>query len=286
LALDAVTCEGVEVADFTLDGASTGVAFSQTVLLTGSLNFTLANVVKPSWMTVQIDGYNLNFTGTPTDSDAGTGIPVSFDVSNDCGLVSVSKTIDVTAVACVAVGISGTPILPDGTVGVAYNYDFDLTGTAPFTLSSITKPTWMTISVVDSTIFFSGTPDASGSSVAVSFTINNCASDTYNFSDTINISALTNCMLLTHQNETIGGSVFMKGTAAHPVASIVTINFTITTSTSNTYTNNVIFAIGGTTTPLVKITYTSGNPTEMFVSQVINSITPSSDSTYTYSDCS
>lgn len=284
LALDAVPCEGVEAPDFNLDGANTGSAFTQTVILTGSLNFTLSNITKPSWMTIQIDGYNLNFSGTPSFSDAGTDIPVNFNVSNDCGLIEVFKTIDVTAVSCVAVSPADTPVLPDGTVNVSYSYSFDLSGTAPFTLTNVVKPTWMSIIITGSTVYISGTPDTTGTNIPVTFTVNNCASDTYDFSDTIDITALTNCIFLMHQSETIGGSIFMKGTAAYAVASIVTVNFTITT-TDDTYTNNVIFQIGNTVTPLVKIEYNSGNPGEAFVSQVINSITPSSDSSYTYSDC-
>jgi hypothetical protein len=89
---------------------------------------------------------------------------------------------------CVPVAITGTPVLPDGQVGVAYNYSIALTGDTPYTLSSIVKPSWMNINVVGSNIVLSGTPIAPGASIAVSFTVNNaCGTD--DVSDTVDISA-------------------------------------------------------------------------------------------------
>lgn len=189
IALEGIICVGVEVPDFTIINAEVDVVFSQSVTVTGSLNFTLANIVKPGWMTISISGYDIVFSGTPSSVDEGTGIVVSFDISNDCGEVSVSKTIDVTTAPCIAVAIVGTPVLPDGSIDTPYTYSFDVTGTAPFNLSAIVKPSWMTIAVNGTTIEFSGTPDVDGTSIPVSFTINNCSGDTANFSDTIDVTA-------------------------------------------------------------------------------------------------
>lgn len=80
--------------------------------------------------------------------------------------------------ACVHVGISGEPILlPDAIAGIAYNYVINLTGTAPFSIGSITKPAWMSIAVVGSTVTITGTPSGGdvATGVTVAFALSNCA---------------------------------------------------------------------------------------------------------------
>lgn len=63
---------------------------------------------------------------------------------------------------------------PDGLVGVPYNFVILLLGTAPFVLSDVTKPSWMTANVVGNAIVFGGTPDATGENLEVSFDLANC----------------------------------------------------------------------------------------------------------------
>lgn len=186
--VDYVPCVAPTVPSFTLADATAGVGYNQTVTLTGKAPFTLSSLVKPTWLNITVSGSIITFSGTPGTGDEGTGITVSFTVSNACGSADGSGTINVSAPPCIAVAISGTPILPDGTVGTAYAYSFAVTGTAPFTLSSIVKPSWMTIAVSGSNINFSGTPDVAGTGETVSFTINNCSSDTVDFADTIDIA--------------------------------------------------------------------------------------------------
>lgn len=95
--------------------------------------------------------------------------------------------------SCEVVGIAGTPLLPDGEVGVPYSYSISLTGAPLFTLFNIVKPSWMTVSlggILDvNTVHFTGTPDVAGA-VTVSFDVSNCSGDGLaSFSDSIDIAA-------------------------------------------------------------------------------------------------
>jgi hypothetical protein len=93
-----------------------------------------------------------------------------------------------TGGGCVPVGVIGS--LGDGSVSVAYSQTLTLTGDAPFNIGSIVKPSWMTISILGTSINLTGTPDTSGSSVVVSFIVGNCdGASVANFADTINIAA-------------------------------------------------------------------------------------------------
>lgn len=92
---------------------------------------------------------------------------------------------------CFPVTIQSGYFMPVGVVGFAYLSSFYVNGTSPFTLSSIVKPSWMTITLSSNLITFSGTPaigDAGNNTV--SFTINNdCGTD--DFLQVFNISAPT-----------------------------------------------------------------------------------------------
>lgn len=90
---------------------------------------------------------------------------------------------------CVDVSISGSPNLPNGTIGTPYSFTFTLVGTPSFRLIDIVKPSWMTIPVIVSGNSFTitGTPNVIGTSIPVSFTVLNCNSGEVSFSDTINI---------------------------------------------------------------------------------------------------
>jgi hypothetical protein len=94
---------------------------------------------------------------------------------------------------CEEVSIPGAPVLPDGEVGVPYNFSLSLSGSPIFTLFNIVKPSWMTITVGGlfdyNTVRFTGTPDESGS-FSVSFDVANCAgSGTISFAQEIEIEA-------------------------------------------------------------------------------------------------
>lgn len=186
--IGADTCEAVVISGApTLPDGYANTAYNYSFALAGDGPFRLSNIVKPEWMNIKSVGSNIVFSGTP-DAE-GTDVAVSFDISNCNGANTVpfSDTINVSTV-CIPVQLLDSPLLPDGNLDVAYNYSISLSGTAPFELVNIVKPSWMTIEVSVSNIVFSGTPDAEGAGVAVSFDVENCTSDTVSFADTIDVT--------------------------------------------------------------------------------------------------
>lgn len=82
--------------------------------------------------------------------------------------------------------------LPDAYVASPYIYSITLTGDAPFALTVVSKPSWMTIAITGSTINFTGTPAGGDvdTDVTVSFTVSNCSAvNSLSFSDTIDVEA-------------------------------------------------------------------------------------------------
>lgn len=214
--LEAIECVGIALPDFTINNAIANEAFSQTIILTGTLPYTLSLVVKPAWMTITVSGNDIVFSGTPTSGDVGSNIGVSFDIANDCGLVTANKTINVTTPPCIAVVIVGSPVLPDATIDVPYSYSFDITGTAPFTLSAVSKPAWMTIAVSGSSIVFSGTPSVSAIGEPIGFTINNCSSNTVVFEDIIDVSANNWLISYTNNDATVNIQLHIGNNGSSP----------------------------------------------------------------------
>lgn len=90
---------------------------------------------------------------------------------------------------CQPVGIAGTIMLPDATIGAPYNASVMLTGSTPFVLANFDGPAWMNASIVQDNVILSGTPldGAGGTNVSVSMVITNCESSFVNYNDTIDV---------------------------------------------------------------------------------------------------
>jgi hypothetical protein len=128
---------------------------------------------------------HLNFTDADLSQNS---LPTTYDFLTDKLAVFTIGPV-APPPACVPVAISGTPALPDGEVGAAWVYNFSLIGSQPFSISNVTKPSWMSINIVSGNIVtLSGTPDATGTDIDVSFDITN-ACGTVSFADTIDIAA-------------------------------------------------------------------------------------------------
>lgn len=82
---------------------------------------------------------------------------------------------------CVPVTFSDS--LPNGVLNQPYNKTITLSGTQPFTIGNITKPSWMTITNSTNTVTFTGTPDTLGTT-PVAVDITNCG-DTLTLSQNI-----------------------------------------------------------------------------------------------------
>lgn len=170
------------------------VPYSFIQAVTGDQPFTLSAIVKPAWMTITVNAGNIVFGGTPGVGDAGTGITVSFDITNAVGSISVSDTIDVfVAAACIPVAYEvDTPAMADAVAHQPYNMFLNFSGTSPFTLSNVVKPLWATVTAVTGGIQITGTPTAAATGVAFSFDISNCAggpANTISFAQNINVGS-------------------------------------------------------------------------------------------------
>lgn len=125
---------------------------------------------------------------------------ISFVVSAVSGVKTYTPVIDWACVAtkvcplciapiCTNVAFVGTPVLADSVVNAAYSQTISVTGTAPFMISNITKPSWMNINYGSSAYTFTGTPDTVGT-FPVAFTITNCVNGFVNFTQNINVTAV------------------------------------------------------------------------------------------------
>ncbi len=103
-------------------------------------------------------------------------------------------------------------------------------------------------------------------------------------STTTTMALVQNCMFMSSFSETVGESIFVRGNATFAVASNVTIDFDVNT-TFDSYNHTVTIMLGNTLSSSLKVLYTGSNPTETFTNFTINSITPSSDGTYSYENC-
>lgn len=138
--------------------------------------------------------------------------------------------------ACVAPAIVGSPSLPDGTALSSYSYSFNVTGSTPFNITNVTKPTWMNISVSGNTVSINGligTGDT-GSNIPVSFDINN-ACGTVTFSDTFDVNLPGTPLVDIDWSFTRGGIPF--GTLRIFVNAALVID--VNTTTSGSFSVNV-----------------------------------------------
>lgn len=96
---------------------------------------------------------------------------------------------------CIAVSIEAIT-LDDAMQGEAYSAVIPLSGSAPFVLSDIIKPSWMTIAVVGSDVEISGTPaeEDVDDDIPVGFKVNNCSGASADFTDIINVFDEESCV--------------------------------------------------------------------------------------------
>lgn len=186
---DCAGCEPASFPSFTLPDATEDVPYSYSVTLVGSLAIILMGSGGPSWMSIGIYGDQLKFTGTPTSGDIGTGESVMVMIKNDCSsTITIYKTINVNAKpACVAVSLSGS-IPGTAAFGTPYSGTLTLSGSAPYSLTIINKPSWMSIAIVGGDVKFTGTPDAYGTNLPVEIKVENCTSDDDTYSTTVSVT--------------------------------------------------------------------------------------------------
>lgn len=97
---------------------------------------------------------------------------------------TTTDCIPVPPPVCIPVYITGS--FPNAVVGKAYSASFLFYGSAPFSVSGVTVPTWLSSSLVGNTLTFSGTPTSEdvGSSPIGFTAVNDCG--TQPFAGTLN----------------------------------------------------------------------------------------------------
>jgi hypothetical protein len=177
---DSGDCIGVTIVEpVVLPDAFVDSPYSYAITLSGTSPFALDTIVKPAWMTIGVTGNIINFTGTPDSGDVTTGLTISFNVTN-CSSGFIQQVEDEIDVLDECEEVSFTePTLPDAIANQGYSVTIPLLGTPPFSLSGITKPTWMGIAIVGSTVELTGTPVEGdvAEGVTVAFTVENDCGD-------------------------------------------------------------------------------------------------------------
>jgi hypothetical protein len=109
-ALNPTVCVNVAVSSgLPIPDGVVNTPYSATIVFSGTAPFAINSIIKPAWMSIILNGSNVNITGTPPT--AGTNIPVSFNVTNcSTGNVNISETIDVTAAPPPAPGATTTSL--------------------------------------------------------------------------------------------------------------------------------------------------------------------------------
>lgn len=168
-----------------LPDAAVGQPYNYSITLSGDTPIVLGTITKPSWMVISLEENILTFSGTP-DVEL-SDITVSVELSNCSGGNTLTFSDIINSTDCVPVAIDPFT-LPDAEAGIEYDYEITLSGDAPFALDSVTKPSWMNVSLVGSSILLSGNPSIVESAETLTFTVSNCGgSNTDTGTDTLDV---------------------------------------------------------------------------------------------------
>lgn len=156
----------------------------------GEFSFTSSALIGKTILSVQKDGvgYSRIVTTTPTDKQVQY-----INSTGQIGFFTALTPFEPVVVlyqdngdVCFPVALQSGQ-LPDANAGEAYNASFFISGTGPYSIGSIVKPLWMTVTLTSNQVVFSGTPAILDSGEnSVSFTLSNtCGS--VNFSQSLNV---------------------------------------------------------------------------------------------------
>lgn len=172
-------CDPVNAAALALPDGYVGQPYVYTHRLNGTKPFAIESSTLPAgdWMKVSIidDLLYIQTTGSNYPQDELTDFAFAITISNPCGEVELTDEFSIfPADACVPVAFTGTNIYPNAVYNQSWNALVGLSGTAPFTLTNVVKPAWLTLTATANGIEMSGTPNLSGT-FTVSFKVSNCA---------------------------------------------------------------------------------------------------------------
>ncbi|UCD64845.1 MAG: putative Ig domain-containing protein [Candidatus Zixiibacteriota bacterium] len=166
-------CAPAEITTTTLPDGVVGVAYSTTIVATGSATLSFALTLGPTGMDIDAATGELTW-GTPTVGDHD----VTVEVSNACGTDEQAYVLTV----CEPPEIT-TTALPDGEVGTPYSFTVTATGTPALTFALTTSPGNMSIDENTGEITWAN-PSEGTHDVIVEVT-NDCGTDEEAFALTI-----------------------------------------------------------------------------------------------------
>src|SRR6218665_2382551 len=230
-------CSCVDAPSFNLPDAETLVVYNYVVALSGDTGqtITLNNVVKPSWMSIDVYDGSLFLYGTPALSDMSTGNTISFDIiscGGDC-IESVSSTIDIY---CTCVTIDNFNMSYPAILENSYSYTTQLLNTVPgnsYEITNLVKPSWMGVTVSLGYLTFTGTPHIGDVSVdsPVSFDIVSCnGTCVQSYSTTIDVEC--GCVMINPES------------SFNPPNAEVGVTYSYVSGLVGTFTGNVISLTG------------------------------------------
>lgn len=268
---------------------STGSTIFQTDTLPQASGGNLANplditvpVPKGNWYYwFQFDSNNvgniLNLDAPPTRTvgfnngiyNEGSYPNLTYDFTADRTL-SVTLGVNNPPPTCVPPSVIQGLNNPTAIEGVPWSAIVTLAGSQPFSLSNITKPAWVNISISGSTITLSGNPVA-GLNQGIGFDITN-ACGTVNTNDQIDVSANPNAIQLDiNYTETLSG-IPATVTGFHLYVNAVNYLNLLTTRSESTLVNpgDIIE---------LRITGTSGRNSHFDVTGTVDGLIMNEDST-------
>ena len=135
-----------------------GFPYLYSTPITGSGPFTLesADLICPSWMTVEVIDNNLVFSGTPDVIEDDINIQIG--LSNYCGYIQADTIIDIKATMKPVLISNSMPSVYSISAGPQFGYQILLYGSLPMTMTPLDVPAWFDITFSDGDTHIEGTP--------------------------------------------------------------------------------------------------------------------------------
>jgi hypothetical protein len=140
---------------------------------TGAVTYTLNSGTLPAGLS--ISGNTLS--GTPTAPTVTTGNVVTFKATDSASTPVTAISSNVTIIVNPVTLVVNTPILPVGTVGATYSYQFTHTGDTDTTVTWTMSPGTVDGLTLSSTGLLSGTPTATYGPATISVTATDTATN-------------------------------------------------------------------------------------------------------------
>lgn len=226
----------------------------QNYIQASELAFAIIYIVKREGL--QYDKYvsgSTNRTHVHSESEGKIYFTVPFAPGGEKVFV-MFKSVTPTVGVCDPVFINSTTLY-DAIVGNPYNYVMVLSGTSPFTLTGITKPSWSTVELFGTRFLrIAGTPTAIGTD-NFSFVVGNCnGGGSVLVSENLNVLADT-------ENLTISRTTLLAG-----ITAITGIDYVVTSGAlpfglgaiHDGYTGVISVTVSNVIFPLSLVLYKNG----------------------------